>query len=233
MQRRWPGALTSDGGSGRRQDVDGPPAVGPGLAAMPNDTTSPPRVTVCEPSWLVSCAQGPAHRCESHASAGEHKARMGTGNVRFFLRISTTFSICRMLISRVHCLCEAATRGIPHHKGHDLRASHALTSQGEWGTVPRLLWFSPRARGSRYAVSRLRHRPPSHGAPGSREKFLSPVPQCLVRLGDSMRSSSVHASCPPPLPVADSGTLQHGLRASQSVGGRTPHVLGHPGARPS
>lgn len=102
-------------------------AVGCGLAALSNDTALPPRATVCEPSWLVSCAQGPTHRCGSHASAGKRKARMGTGNVRFFLRISPIFSICRMLISLVHFLCEAATRCIPHHRGHDLRASHALT----------------------------------------------------------------------------------------------------------
>ena len=60
------------------------------------------------------------------------------------------------------------------------------------------------------------------------ERVLSPVPQCLVRLGDSIRSSRVHGSCPPPLPGADSGTLQNGLRAWQSVGGRTPHVPATP-----
>src|SRR5437660_11848882 len=52
-----------------------------------------------------------------------HKARMGTGNVRVFLWVSRIFSICRMLISLVHFLCEAATRGIPHHRGHDLQTT--------------------------------------------------------------------------------------------------------------
>jgi hypothetical protein len=114
-------------------------AVGCGLAALPNDTALPPRATVCEPAWLALCAPGPAHRRQRLAGAGEYKARMETGTVRFFLRINTIFSVCRMLISLVHFLCEAAPRCIPHHRGYGRCASNALTAQGAWDIVPRLL----------------------------------------------------------------------------------------------
>jgi hypothetical protein len=51
---------------------------------------------------------------------------METNNVRFFLWMSTIFSICRMLIALVHFLCEAATRRMAHCVGSRLYASHGF-----------------------------------------------------------------------------------------------------------
>ena len=118
-RRRGVGALTSEGGSGRRQDVDWPPCP---------TTRRHSREQPCASRYeLASYDQGPAYRRESHADAGEHKARMETSNVRFFLWISTIFSVCRMLISLVHFLCEAATRRMAHRLGYRLHASYAFS----------------------------------------------------------------------------------------------------------
>jgi len=52
---------------------------------------------------------------------------METKNVRFFLWISTIFSICRMLLSLVHFLCEAATRRMTYRLGSCLAVSHVFS----------------------------------------------------------------------------------------------------------
>ena len=152
--------------------LTGVAAGGRGVPTMPNDTASQPKATVGEPAGLASCAQGPAHNHESHAGASEYKVRKAS-TVRFFLWIIPIFSICRMLMALVHFLCEAAPRCLPHHRGHGLHAAKASHVIGQEGTVPRLPWFSPQVRGSRYAVSRLRHWSPSHGAPRYREIIVS------------------------------------------------------------
>jgi hypothetical protein len=124
------------------------PSVGCGLAAMPNDTASQPIETVSEPSWLASWAWGPAQCRESHAGAGEHKALMGSSNIRFFLSMRTIFSICRMLIALVHFFYEAAARYISHHMGHGLHAFNALSHHraGGHGPSPTVVFYTSRRK---------------------------------------------------------------------------------------
>jgi hypothetical protein len=134
---------------------------------MSNDTVSQPRATVCESLELASWAPGPAYHRKSHAGAGEQQARLGTGNIRFFLRISAIFSICRMLISLVHFLCETATRRMAHRwclgrtaARYDTGGAPCRTWAGGRRTfpapsahvLPELLNFDERLRGRQPAM---------------------------------------------------------------------------------
>jgi hypothetical protein len=147
--------------------------------------------------------------------------------------MSTIFSICRMLISLVHFLDEAATRRMASCLGSRLDASHAF--------------FRQRASGTQSLAGR-------HVKRVEDDALLSPVGitglqiterQGIVEMiargaagagetGGNVRSSSrVSSPCPPPLPWADSGTLRNGRSAVQSSGGRTTNVHSPIGARPS